>query len=408
MPTLKNFLLCESEPLSEAVFKHSTHIEDLVFTHGAEGVEYAIEGLSHVIDTVGHNSDTTEVQRKMDGSPAIVFGYLDGRFFVGSKSIFNKKPKINYTPDDVDANHTGELAGVLKDALEFLPRVCPKGKIFQGDFVFSDKTLEREVIGGSDCYTFQPNTIKYAVEVNSDIGKAISKAKFGIVVHTEYKATGPEPQNIVLDNFDVDDSMFNTDKDVWLTDTNHKDVSKIVPFNSDEIAQLKGLFAEVKDLAQDIRWDQFTDLNEYLMSFVNTYIRANTAMPESDVMVNDFIDYLEAQMNKEKDSKKTEASKAKVVAKWEPIISQAEEADTLSVLFDIHKVLNEIKLVIIKKLESIKSLKTFLRKSDGSLEVTGSEGYVLAQTNAKSCKLVDRYQFSKANFSADYLKGWEH
>ena len=42
--------------------------------------------------------------------------------------------------------------------------------------MFTDD-VEKTTIDGMVFYTFQPNTIVYAVDINSDIGKQINKAK---------------------------------------------------------------------------------------------------------------------------------------------------------------------------------------------------------------------------------------
>lgn len=92
---------------------------------------------------------------KYDGSPAIVFGKNpeNGRFFVGTKSVFNKvKVKINYTHDDIEKNHGNnpKVAGILHTCLETLPKV---DGIYQGDF-----------IGFGGTQTFTPNTITYTFD----------------------------------------------------------------------------------------------------------------------------------------------------------------------------------------------------------------------------------------------------
>ena len=87
---------------------------------------------------------------KMDGAPAIVWGTnpATGNWFVGTKSVFNKvKIKINESHQDIDANHTGNVADILHKCFDYLPRT---ESIFQGDF---------NGFGGSDEYT--PNTITY-------------------------------------------------------------------------------------------------------------------------------------------------------------------------------------------------------------------------------------------------------
>ena len=87
---------------------------------------------------------------KMDGAPAIVWGInpASGKFFVGTKSVFNKvRIKINESHQDIDKNHSGEVATILHKCFDYLPQT--EG-IFQGDFIG---------FGGDSEYT--PNTITY-------------------------------------------------------------------------------------------------------------------------------------------------------------------------------------------------------------------------------------------------------
>ena len=87
---------------------------------------------------------------KIDGAPAIVWGTdpATGTFFVGTKSVFNKKKiKINHSHQEIDLNHTGNVADILHRCFDALPRI---DWIAQGDFIG---------FGGSDTYC--PNTITY-------------------------------------------------------------------------------------------------------------------------------------------------------------------------------------------------------------------------------------------------------
>ena len=95
-------------------------------------------------------TDYVDMSVKIDGCPAIVWGTnpANGKFFVGTKSVFNKvKIKINHSHEEIDANHTGEVALILHACLANLPRT---DSILQGDFIG---------FGGDDTYT--PNTITY-------------------------------------------------------------------------------------------------------------------------------------------------------------------------------------------------------------------------------------------------------
>lgn len=81
-------------------------------------------------------------------SPSIVFGHhpKTGKFFVASKSAFNKNPKINYTEKDIDRNHghAPGLSSKLKSALKHFPKVTPKKGIYQGDLMYTHEDLKHE------------------------------------------------------------------------------------------------------------------------------------------------------------------------------------------------------------------------------------------------------------------------
>ena len=116
--------------------KHLEHPEDSV-----------ISGDLNVLNWFTANGN---ISAKIDGSPAIVWGTnpATNLFFVGTKSVFNKKLiKINSTHEDIDNNHSGQVATILHHCLDNLPRSVT---IYQGDFIG---------FGGSDNYN--PNTIRY-------------------------------------------------------------------------------------------------------------------------------------------------------------------------------------------------------------------------------------------------------
>jgi len=134
--------------------------------------------LEHPEDTILTGDDSFlqslrlkgDLSVKVDGAPAIVWGTnpATGKFFVGTKSVFNKvKIKINQSHQDIDANHTGEVATILHKCFDYLPR---NGGIFQGDFIG---------FGGSDEYT--PNTITYQFD-------GIVDAEIIVAPHTLYTA----------------------------------------------------------------------------------------------------------------------------------------------------------------------------------------------------------------------------
>ena len=126
----------------------NTHLE-----HPEDSVLLGKQSVQQVINFLRERNSNVTV--KWDGAPAIVFGTNpeNGKFFVGTKSVFNKvKVKINYTHDDIEKNHGNnpKVAGILHTCLESLPKIVD---IYQGDF-----------IGYGGATTFTPNTITYTFD----------------------------------------------------------------------------------------------------------------------------------------------------------------------------------------------------------------------------------------------------
>lgn len=391
---------------------HSTHIEDLVFKEGVKGINKALGGLISVAKQFGKTSSSqvSNITVKIDGAPAFFAGYLGTKFFVATKGLFAKTPKINFSDEDIDRNHSGELAEKVKLGLKYLKQVIPKGKIFQGDFLFDEKSKSSANIDGISSWTFQPNTIEYTVEKESPLGKKIGKAKFGIIFHTEYISDGVNPESIHLKGFGVKESDLIASNDVWFTDAYHHNLGSITSLTTNEYKQIELWKNSIRQLQSKVDWSILSKQNvtEQLMVFVNTYIRNNITQPIPAIKAKEFKTYIINKSEKAIDSKKSERGKLSETKKWEDVLFIADDSKSLSALFEIHDILTKFKEFLIVKLDTVKKLKTFLVKSNGDIEVTGSEGFVITNTSAKSTKLVSRYTFSKANFSSEYKKGWTH
>ena len=91
------------------------------------------------------------------------------------KSVFNVSPKLYKTNAEIDADLSGALNDKFKVALSEFSKLGIKG-VLQGDLMFTDD-VSKETIDGISYYTFQPNTIVYAVPVDSNFGKIINNAK---------------------------------------------------------------------------------------------------------------------------------------------------------------------------------------------------------------------------------------
>ena len=93
--------------------------------------------------------------------------------------MFNVNPKLYKTNGEINDDLSGNLNAKFKVALAELSKLGIKG-VLQGDLMFTDD-VETESIDGTSYYTFQPNTIVYAVPIDSNLGKQINRAKIGIV-----------------------------------------------------------------------------------------------------------------------------------------------------------------------------------------------------------------------------------
>ena len=175
--------------------KHLEHAEDHPINDGIAGYHRAVETLHAVNSALKGEKSNVKVTTKYDGSPSVVFGHhpQTGKFFVGTKSAFNKNPKLNYTEDDIERNHSHApgLVSKMKDALKHLPKIAPRTGVYQGDLMYSGDDVREE--GGK--YHFTPNTITYSTPKNSQQGKKIANSRLGIVVHTKYQGDTLENMN---------------------------------------------------------------------------------------------------------------------------------------------------------------------------------------------------------------------
>lgn len=347
-------------------------------------------------------------------SPAVFFGNSNKGFFVASKGIFNKTPKINYTEADIEANHSGGLADTLKVALQWLKNVVPntKDKVYQGDILFTKDTIKHFQHNGKDLIGFHPNTIIYTVEKDSDIGKTIQNSEIGLAVHTEYEWNGEDPSTLKVSHFGISDDIFKDNSKVFIIDTiSNLNPKQPLQFSSDQYDKINSNLKQIEKLAATVTWaifDQDAQLGQYLETFVNTYIRANKPYPSPDEMTEQFFDWIEQKVADEKGKLKTEKGKARVDQRYASVRDLKKDSIQIETMMKIFKLFSEVKLMIIRKLNEMSLYNNFVMKSNGDLVGTGEEGFVITQTNAKGAKLVDRFEFSKNNFASDIVKSWQH
>ena len=222
---------------------HLEHLEDEILNFGVDGGRAAINFLRSLRDMLaGASRSSVNMTVKWDGAPAIFAGVEPetGDFFVAKKSVFNVNPKLYKTTAEIDDDLSGALNSKFKVALKEFSKLGIEG-VLQGDLMYTDD-LEPQAIDGVKYITFQPNTIVYAVPVNSDFGKTILRSKVGIVWHTTY--TGNKLQDMKA-SFGANISKLNKTPSVWMDDATYKDVSGKATFTSQETADITSILSDV-------------------------------------------------------------------------------------------------------------------------------------------------------------------
>lgn len=399
----KNLILPEAQ--GEGVIHHLTHLEELILKGQKQGLDTAIAFINALVDILNGNVDTKVFTTvKYDGAPALIAGYNpeNGKFFVGTKGVGAKTPKYCYTSQDIITYYGDKpgLAEKLKLALLYLPNVI-KQNAYQGDFMFDRSTLDKVTYEGEELITFKPNTITYAVETNSELGKKIQRAQIGIVFHT--RLTGPTIAT-AKQSPDVSVTEFNQSADVWVDDAKFKDMSGLVSLTGDEKNSIEKNLQSIQSSAEVVRWSELPATFYVLAnSFINVLIRRGEFVGDLDKNFNDFIQWYNDRMDAEinnPEKNKTEATKERKRQNKNKTIEYYKQ-NKLSIIniFSITEKIAQIKNIFIKKYSGAVKSKQFIAQPDGTLKVTKPEGFVAVDHIGNSIKLVDRLEFSRANFA---------
>jgi len=329
---------------------------------------------------------------------------------VAKKGIFAKSPKVYKTDDDIDADTSGDLANKLKSALQHLPSLGIKG-IIQGDFLFSKDDVKTKKIGGKSYVTFHPNTIVYAIPSDQDAAKEVKKAEIGIVWHTTYKGTSFESLKA---SYGVDVSKLRTSTKVWSQDAMLRDLTSVT-MSKGETEDVNALLSEAGKLFNKISGTTLRQLeaNQALAQLIeqynNTFVRAGSVIGNTRSHTNGLVRWIKKKYQKEIDKRKTDKGKGDQQKKLDDLLAFFSDSNKRSLInmFELQKKIVLAKLKLINSLNKLSNVDTFLKTTKG-YKVTGEEGYVaIDKLGGDAVKIVDRMEFSYANFSPDILKGWD-
>ena len=429
-----DWLLCEA---AEGKNVHLEHVEDLVYNEGYIGAQKALNYMEGVRRMFAQGEgEPTKVTVKWDGAPAIICGTdpADGKFFVGTKSVFAKtEPKLCKSLKDIRKFYGEQegLAAKLSVALKYLSKLGI-GNVLQGDLMFTAEELTTATVGGQDCYIFTPNTITYAVPIyqfdangaktETALGKRIRAAKLGIVFHTAYEgATVADMQA----SFGASVAGLNANSSVWFDDAFYKDMTGRASLTPAEDAKIKNTLLSAsatfrkideKDFNRIIFTgrttksgdEEYTEFANYIKPFINNMVRGGEQVGDPTSFLKNFLTYYngkqEAEIAKLKGGPESAAAQARIQKIKEKEKFMADNSNTLLGILAIYKRIIEAKVMLLQKMQQVENIGTFIKTDDG-YKVTAPEGFVAIGHDGGAVKLVDRIEFSRQNFAA--TKSWK-
>lgn len=377
------------EDKEEDKLKHLEHVEDHVVHAGHEGFGHAFHTINDVHNGLqGKGSGQTQVTMKYDGSPAVVFGKHpeNGKFFVSSKSAFNKNPKINHTHEDIQKNH-GHAPGLvqkLSAALDHAHKIQPNG-IYQADIMHAGDVKHDKASNRVD---FTPNTITYHAPADSDHGKAALNSKLGLAIHTEYE--GNSIANLKAKHGAIDDSTFKKHKDVHLMSANHD--TSTHRYSMEDRAQVDHHLQQAVAHFKNTPREHHDTVQKHAVA-MKTYIN-HTVRTGEQHSHEGFVAHHSASHQKRIDKVKTDAAKQRHQTTMDNTIGHINKnKEHFEGPMNMHKHLQAAKNIITN---------TLSQKSQWGHEIAGAkskpEGFV-AIRNGRPSKFVDRKEFSAANFN---------
>jgi len=394
------------EILNEFKRTHLQHIEDIILTDGHAGGTSVIEYFQGILQTLqGSAEQPINVSVKWDGAPAVVCGTNpeNGKWFVGTKGVFGKTPKLNYTKDDISRNHgTDDLGQKLLKCLVHLKKLNIQG-IVQGDYMFDRDTLQRQSTAGENQVTFKPNTITYAVPEDSDLGKQMAAAQLGIIFHTTY--TGDRIDNLQA-KYGADVAAFARTPDVWFDNATYKNVSGTANFTAEEQAQFTAGMEKLKALLTKVPTNLSAmlgvnkDFLPFFMLFINDQIKKGVLPTDTNEYLKGFAEFYQGRMQQQAAGLKAQKALQLRQQKMKDMpLFLKQMQKPLAAMMAFYKEVIALKKLTLDKMNKATAIGTFAQ-TDSGLEVTDPEGFVAVGKTGDAVKLVDRLGFSRKNLTS--------
>ena len=389
--------------------KHLEHIEDEMLNHGVDGCWAAVSAMKEMLRMLGKKPSSGYMQTKWDGAPSVVCGKhpVNGMFFVGTKSVFNKAPLVCYDEEDVDTFY-GDASSDLQEKLKFCVKYFPDLNIptvVQGDLLFTSD-VKQETVEGEKLYTFTPNTITYGIPVEHEIGKKIANAKIGIVFHTQYNGSELSTMTAMAgaptSQFSKSDNVVVIENDTPMEDVS-VDGQTLKKFEAnvtviDQMCKKSGKFLDTLVSNMDTKGDKKFHVASYLKQFFNAEIKESRSISDPKKALKSLGEFYHGKMTKEVAKMKSpqkQAERRKML--YDGLTYLEDNEGEFHAMLALYKKMQENKTLVIDALDNLETFRTFVR-TDKGYRVTAPEGYVLHH-NGDMIKLVNRIEFSYINFT---------
>lgn len=347
--------------LTEAatVGREYNHLEDLVFVDGSAGAQKAAD----ILEKLG--TDSGDVAIKWDGNPTIYWGREpDGTFVLVGKNGWGRNKSTSAQDLSRFIQNSGkgveeqpwrkDFGEEMAEVFEIVKSATPanfRGYVY-GDLLYSPRKPFTQTDGAVE---FEPNLVKYTVDMNSPLGERIANSKVGVVVHTKLEEFGSKSAAPFTDVEDLNSRDVVVLGQTYVTHqpkVDTSEVKKIRAFADKNAQTIDKFLAPVAGLSD-------------MKNIIYTYVNQMTRTRQLKNIENNFFDWL---------------SKSKVSANKQAKIKAMHDASprALPAIFGLVKQIMTVKDHIIDQLDS----------ADADVKATtkgekGGEGYVALGSKTK-------------------------
>lgn len=352
--------------------------------------------------------------------------FIQDSFFIGTRAIFTKNPKLLFSLEDINAlyDSSDQLNEKLQVVFESLKELPIKNKILLGDVLFTQNDLQQEMINNEDNLLFRSNTILYGIpESNKDLYEKIKKAKLGIHFYGGYQGVF---RWVAIRDKDSGKIKAIRPSANWLSLTHHIDISELehsesVFCDTQALKTLKGkhdrkkisdrTLIDIENLTQDLTllYNKIKDSRRIKEIFDNANVlkimedftryisnRATgnkiTDQLNFEVLIKFVISGTKRRVNT---SKKKETKKSKLEFGKNIIAFLKEKKSDIQKLFEVQQKLESLKLIILNALEKNKlELNAFIKTKHGLMFQTFPAHYIVPISKTTAVRLSDRSAYT--------------